>query len=58
MLGGQRAYQQFAETPLFAQEAALFQTFDRDAAIARTRAVLAMPDPSARQQQPDQPVAA
>ena len=42
--GRMRAYQQFAETPLFAQEAALFETFDRDAAIARARAVIAAPD--------------
>ncbi len=44
--GRTRAYQQFAETPLFAQEGALFQTFDRDAAIARARAVIALPDPA------------
>ena len=44
--GRTRAYQQFAETPLFAQEGALFQTFDRDAATARARAVINLPDPA------------
>ena len=37
--GRAQAYQMFAETPVFAQEAALFATYDRDAAIARARAV-------------------
>ena len=50
--GRARAYQQFAETPLFAQEGALFQTFDRDAAIARARAVIALPEPAVRHPAP------
>ncbi|WP_160122482.1 4-hydroxyphenylacetate 3-hydroxylase family protein [Rhodovarius lipocyclicus] len=37
--GRAQAYQMFAETPVHAQEAALFATFDRDGAIARARAV-------------------
>lgn len=51
--GRTRAYQQFAETPLFAQEGALFQTFDRDAAKARARGLIepfATPVPVARPQ--------
>jgi 4-hydroxyphenylacetate 3-monooxygenase len=43
--GRARAYQQFAETPLFAQEGALFQTFDRRSAMARARALIGLPDP-------------
>jgi 4-hydroxyphenylacetate 3-monooxygenase len=35
--GRTQAYQLFAETPVFAQEAALFATYDRDAALARAR---------------------
>lgn len=37
--GRSQAYQMFAETPVFAQEAALFATFDRKSAVARARAV-------------------
>lgn len=37
--GRAQAYQMFAETPVHAQEAALFATFDRDGAVARARAV-------------------
>lgn len=46
--GRMRAYQQFAETPLFAQEAALFDTFDRAGAIARARALITPPASPAR----------
>lgn len=35
--GRTQAYQLFAETPIFAQEAALFATFDRLAAVARAK---------------------
>ncbi|MGI4946047.1 MAG: 4-hydroxyphenylacetate 3-hydroxylase N-terminal domain-containing protein [Janthinobacterium lividum] len=42
--GRTRAYQQFAETPLFAQEGALFQTFDRDGAVARARSLIGLTD--------------
>jgi 4-hydroxyphenylacetate 3-monooxygenase len=38
--GRMRAYQLFAETPLAAQESALFETFDREAATARAQAVI------------------
>lgn len=37
--GRAQAYQMFAETPVFAQEAALFETYDRKAALARARQV-------------------
>jgi 4-hydroxyphenylacetate 3-monooxygenase len=35
--GRTQAYQLFAETPIFAQEAALFATYDRESAKARAR---------------------
>jgi 4-hydroxyphenylacetate 3-monooxygenase len=35
--GRMQAYQLFAETPVFAQEGALFASYDRDAAVARAR---------------------
>lgn len=35
--GRAQAYQLFAETPVFAQEAALYATFDREAALERAR---------------------
>ncbi|HWK47629.1 MAG TPA: 4-hydroxyphenylacetate 3-hydroxylase N-terminal domain-containing protein [Stellaceae bacterium] len=38
--GRMRAYQLFAETPLAAQESALFETFDRKAATERAQAVI------------------
>jgi len=38
--GRTRAYQLFAETPLAAQESALYETFNREAAIARAQAVI------------------
>lgn len=57
--GRARAYQQFAETPLFAQEAALYQSFDRDAAVARARAMLGSTGPvrSAEPARPAEPPA-
>ncbi len=35
--GRTQAYQLFAETPIFAQEAALFATYDRDRSVTRAR---------------------
>jgi len=44
--GRAQAYQLFAETPVFAQEAALYATFDRDAALERARRLAGLePDP-------------
>jgi 4-hydroxyphenylacetate 3-monooxygenase len=37
--GRAQAYQMFAETPVFAQEAALFETYDRKTALARARQI-------------------
>jgi len=37
--GRTQAYQLFAETPIFAQEAALFESFDRPASLGRARGI-------------------
>lgn len=50
--GRTRAYQQFAETPLFAQEGALYQCFDRDGAVARAQALLTRPAPARPHERP------
>jgi 4-hydroxyphenylacetate 3-monooxygenase len=42
--GRTQAYQLFAETPIFAQEAALFESFDRPASLGRARGIAGLND--------------
>jgi 4-hydroxyphenylacetate 3-monooxygenase len=43
--GRTQAYQLFAETPIFAQEAALFATYDRDGSISRAKTMAGLNRP-------------